>query len=180
MDSWGVKAVTTIAAKLQRTVQSVKIRASRLQLGPALMAGEYITFNQLSAAFGNLEDGSCGYKMKSWVEKRGFPVHTKRVVDSSFRVVYLNEFWEWAEKNRSFLDFSRMEPLALGKEPPWNAGPCEKSRPRENMPSSMRGDESKGGLWQNFTQNRIKKHFSAFLTSSAVLGTPGRSGLISS
>lgn len=121
MDSWGVKAVTTIAAKLQRTVQSVKIRASRLQLGPALMAGEYITFNQLSAAFGNLEDGSCGYKMKSWVEKRGFPVYTKRVVDSSFRVVYLNEFWEWAEKNRSFLDFSRMEPLALGKEPPWVA-----------------------------------------------------------
>ncbi|MCR2026912.1 hypothetical protein [Anaerotruncus colihominis] len=43
--------------------------------------------------------------------------HTEKVV----KVVFLDEFWEWAEKNRSFLDFSRMEPLALGEEPDWLA-----------------------------------------------------------
>ncbi len=35
-------------------------------------------------------------------------------------MVYLEEFWEWAERNRSFLSF-RMEPLALGWEPSWVA-----------------------------------------------------------
>lgn len=33
----------------------------------------------------------------------------------------MEEFWEWAEINRSFIDFSKMEPLALGEEPPWVA-----------------------------------------------------------
>ena len=29
------------------------------------------------------------YKMKSWVENRGLPVHTKKVNRCSFRVVYI-------------------------------------------------------------------------------------------
>lgn len=33
--------------------------------------------------------------------------------------MYLEEFWEWAEKNRSFIDFSRMEENILGLEPAW-------------------------------------------------------------
>lgn len=33
----------------------------------------------------------------------------------------MDEFWEWAERNRSFIDFSKMEPLALGAEPDWVA-----------------------------------------------------------
>lgn len=31
----------------------------------------------------------------------------------------MDEFWEWAERNCSFIDFSKMEPLALGAEPDW-------------------------------------------------------------
>lgn len=40
-------------------------------------------------------------------------------MNNTFKIIYLDEFWKWAEKNRSFLDFSKMEPLALGKEPGW-------------------------------------------------------------
>ena len=47
------------------------------------------------------------------------PVHSKKVIKNTFKIVYLDEFWKWAEKNRSFLDFSKMEPLTLGKEPAW-------------------------------------------------------------
>jgi hypothetical protein len=65
--------------------------------------------------------GADGYKMTSWVRNRGLPVHNKRCGDKCCRVVYLEEFWAWAEKNRSFIDFSKMEPLALGKEPAWVA-----------------------------------------------------------
>lgn len=119
-DSWGKVSVTGIAKKLDRSPQAVKIRAGRLGLGPALMAGDYITFNQFVIAFQGTQNAG-GYQIESWIKKRGFPIHTKRVQDSSFRVVYLDEFWRWAEQHRSFLDFSRMEPLSLGKEPAWVA-----------------------------------------------------------
>lgn len=120
MEKWGQVSIPAIAKHLNRTVHSIKVRASRLHLGPVLMGGDYVTFNQLALA---VTGGSkChSYQMKSWIENRGFPVHMKKVVDSSFMVVYLDEFWAWAEQHRSFIDFSKMEPLALGAEPDWVA-----------------------------------------------------------
>lgn len=118
-ESWGVCGVPALAKKLNRSQQAIKIRASRLHLGPLLMGGDYVTLNQLVTAFNRT--GSYSYKMISWVENRGLPVHNKRVQQNTFRVVYLKEFWTWAEKNRSFLDFSKLEPLAFGEEPAWVA-----------------------------------------------------------
>lgn len=120
MEKWGQISIPAIAKNLKRTVHAIKNRASRLHLGPALMGGDYVTFNQLMLA---LTGGahSYTYQKESWVKKRGLPIHTKKVVENSFKVVYLDEFWEWAEKNRSFIDFSKMEPLALGAEPDWVA-----------------------------------------------------------
>lgn len=118
MEKWGQASIPAIAKKLNRTISAVKIRASKLRLGPVLMGGDYVTLNQLLVAVTGSR-GSYSHKCESWVKKRGLPVHTKRVVDNSFKVVYLDEFWEWAERNRSFIDFSKMEPLALGAEPDW-------------------------------------------------------------
>lgn len=118
MEKWGQISVPAIAKKLNRTTNAVKVRAQRLGLGAVLMAGEYVTLNQLLLAVTG-GSSSYGYKMKSWVENRGLPVHTKKVDRCSFRVVYIDEFWEWAERYRSFIDFSKMEPLALGEEPEW-------------------------------------------------------------
>ena len=50
------------------------------------------------------------------------PIHyKKRSNKSRVRIVYLDEFWEWAAEHRSFLDFSQMEEYALGWEPDWVA-----------------------------------------------------------
>lgn len=117
---WGTRSIPAIAKSLGRSVAAIKVRAHRLGLGPVLMGGDYITLNQLLIAVKGSNSGG-NYTMKSWVENRGLPVHAKKVVNNSFWVVYLDEFWTWAEKNRSFLDFSKMEPLALGKEPVWVA-----------------------------------------------------------
>lgn len=119
-ENWGNFSIPSIAKHLNRSVNAIKVRAQRLGLGPALMGGDYITLNQLLIAVKGTNAGG-NYVLKSWVANRGLPVHTKRVVNNSFRVVYLDEFWEWAEKNRSFIDFSKMEPLALGEEPEWVA-----------------------------------------------------------
>lgn len=120
MDKWGTLSIPTIAKHLERTVTAVKVRATRLGLGPVLMGGPYITFNQLMLTLTD-NSQSYSYQMVSWVKKRGMPVHTKRVDRCTWRIVYLDEFWEWAEKHRSFIDFSKLEPLALGAEPAWVA-----------------------------------------------------------
>ena len=118
MECWGKFSIPTIAKKLGRSVNAIKVRASKLSLGSSLLAGDFVTLNQLVRALRNA-NVSAGYHVESWCEKRGLPVHTHRVDTEAFRVVYLDEFWEWAEKHRSFLDFSKMEPLALGAEPDW-------------------------------------------------------------
>lgn len=117
-EMWGQVSIPAISTKLGRSQNAVIVRACRLNLGPFLEHGDYITLHQLSIALG-FGRSSCKYFLNSWVENRGFPIHTKKRNKSSIRVVYLDEFWEWAEKNRSFLDFSKMEPLALGEEPEW-------------------------------------------------------------
>lgn len=119
-ESWGTVTVDGICRHLNRTKNAIMVRVHRLGLPPYLESGEYITLHQLSRVLG-FGASSDKYFLKSWVENRGFPLHYKRRGTATIRVVYLEEFWPWAEKNRSFLDFSKMEPLALGAEPEWVA-----------------------------------------------------------
>ena len=116
-ENWGHVTVDGICKKLNRTKNAIMIRVQRLGLPPCFESGDYVTANALCKAFQGRNFNT--YQLKSWVKDRGLPVHNKRRGNCVARVVYLDEFWEWAEKNRSFLDFSKMEPLALGKEPPW-------------------------------------------------------------
>ena len=117
IENWGTLSVGTIAKNLNRSENAVVVRKCRLGLGSFLESGEYITWNQLHIALGI---GTADvYKMISWVRNRGFPIHTKRVNNNSFKVVYLDEWWVWAEKNMDFLDFSKFEENLLGKEPQW-------------------------------------------------------------
>ena len=119
-ENWGQMTIPGIAKHLGRTTNSVIVRARRMGLGAVLDSGDYVTLNQVMKAVCGGRSYH-GYQLKSWVQDRGMPVHYKRVDKNRFRVVYLDEFWEWAEKHRSFIDFSKMEPLALGAEPDWVA-----------------------------------------------------------
>lgn len=116
-ESWGTVSVETISKKLNRSVNAIYIKARKLELGPFLLGGEYITFNQLVQTITGHNSDS--YQNKSWIKNRKFPIHYKKINEKRVKIVYLDEFWEWAEKNRNFIDFSKMEPLSLGKEPEW-------------------------------------------------------------
>lgn len=117
-DNWGHIPLPNLCKQLKRSKKAILVRVQRLGLPPFLESGEYITLNQLiTAVTGSMK--SYSYKIKSWVENRGLPVHNKRNNQCTWRVIYIDEFWKWAEKNRSFIDFSKMEPLILGKEPEW-------------------------------------------------------------
>lgn len=116
-NNWGTMTVQGLCKKLNRSRNAIMKRVRRIGLPPYLESGEYITVNQLYKAFYGTNFST--YQLKSWVKDRGMPVHNKRRDKNTYRVIYLDEFWEWAEKNRSFLDFSKLEPLSLGKEPAW-------------------------------------------------------------
>ena len=117
-ENWGTLSVARIAKNLGRTENAIIVRKCRLGLCAFLDNGEYVTWNQFQIAYcGSSSSGT--YRMTSWVKNRNFPIHTKRVNKNSFKIVYLEEWWEWAEKNKDFLDFSNMEENILGKEPEW-------------------------------------------------------------
>lgn len=146
-EHWGNVSIPTIAQKLNRSVNAVKIKAQKKHLGSVLESGDYITLNQLIKAVTGLGQ-SYTYHLTSWVEKRGLPVHNRKVDKCKFRVVYLNEFWEWAEKNRSFIDFSKMEPLILGEEPAWVA----EQRKKDFEASALQRKDA----WTSAEDSRLK------------------------
>lgn len=116
-DNWGTVSMPTLMTKLNRNKNSILIMVQRLDLGAFLDSGDYITFNQLLLALGYT--GGTGYLTKSWINDRGFPVKYKRVNENRFMVVFIDDFWKWAEKNQELLEFSKFEENALGKEPQW-------------------------------------------------------------
>ncbi len=145
-EHWGTLSVPTIAKKLERSENAVVCMARRMELGAFLESGEYVTLNQIVLAVtGHTVHG---YTLESWAKKRGLPVHTKKNLACSWRVVYLDEFWAWAEKNRSYLNFSKMEPLALGAEPDWVA---EQRRKDFNACAIQRKDP-----WTPYEDSRLK------------------------
>lgn len=115
-NNWGDISIPTLAKNLNRSESAILIKVQKLNLGRFLDSGDYITLNQLYVELRGMNQGD--YTVQQWVDK-GLPVKTRRVKNCSFKIIYLQDWWEWAEMNSTIIDFSRLEPLALGKEPKW-------------------------------------------------------------
>ena len=116
-EKWGQISLKAIAKNLGRTEAAVLIKIQRLGLGAFLESGEYVSWHQLLRAVGYT--GGTKYLETSWIKNRNFPIVEKKVRDCSFKVVRLDDWWKWAEKNQNFLDFSKFEENLLGEEPDW-------------------------------------------------------------
>jgi len=116
-EKWGTVSLPSICKSLGRSENAIHVRVYRLGLGAFLDAGEYVTLNQLCKALG--KGAVHSYTLTSWVKNRGLPVKNKRVNQCVWKIIYLEDFWKWAEKNRTFIDFSKVEKNILGKEPAW-------------------------------------------------------------
>lgn len=115
-NNWGIKPIIAIAKNLNRSVNSILSKKNHLQLGPFLDNGTYITINQFFEAIGRKAGTS--YTLEAWI-KKGFPVKNKTVLNNSFKVIYLDDFWIWAKEYHMHIDFSKFKANALGKEPKW-------------------------------------------------------------
>lgn len=117
-ESWGVTSIPTIASSLGKSITAVERKANRLKLGSFMHCGDYITLPQLWEALGL---SRLTYRTTDWLKKHEFPFKYKKVRSANrrFKVVYLDDFWKWAENNKELLDFSKLEYLILGQEPEW-------------------------------------------------------------
>lgn len=117
-EHWGKASLNAIAKNLGRTENALLCRKGKLHLG-AFLDNHPKGAVTLGAVCTALKVRYTNYIMTSWVEQRGLPVFTKKVRNCKFRMIELDEWWKWANKNQDFLDFSRFEPFALGPEPEW-------------------------------------------------------------
>ena len=116
-EAWGTKSVAAIAKHLGRSIDSINVRRTRKGLGRYLESGDYVTYSQLLQAVFGLDSAENAYRIsKRWMD---FPMRKKKILKDSYRVVYLDEFWQWAEEHKRQIDFSKMEESILGAEPEW-------------------------------------------------------------
>lgn len=115
-NEWGIYSVDKIAEHLGRSRNAILVKVARLGLGAHLASSDMISINVLFKALG-LTGGYSGTLKK--MRNAGLKIHLQKVKDCHFRMVYIDEFWEFSEKNRYLIDFSRLEENALGAEPAW-------------------------------------------------------------
>lgn len=115
-DKWGTVSIPQIAKVLNRTVHSIKCKAYKIGLGTFIDSGEYVTFNKFTKAIGY--DGSYGYLEKRLL-KLEFPIKHKKSIKMNYKVIYLMDFWKWAEQHKQDISFAKFEKGMLGKEPKW-------------------------------------------------------------
>lgn len=114
-NNWGVLSIPTISKNLNRPVGGIKVKAYRIGLDQHLYSGGKVTLN--------LVIKSLGYNSYTWMTKQflkyGCPIQNKKVNNKSFKVVDIDEFWNWAKENQDILNFRCFEENSLGLEPEW-------------------------------------------------------------
>lgn len=151
-NNWGYISIPTLGKNLNRSEIAVINKARFLELGPFLEAGDYLTLNQLMK---ELKGDYVGkeYTVKQWIDK-GLPIKTKKVKNCSFKVIGLHDFWDWAEMNSTLIDFSKLEPLALGKEPKWLADQRKADREKTFFKKSPWTESEDRQLWKMLSEYR--------------------------
>lgn len=115
-NKWGVISTPALAKTLNRTITAVKWKAEKMELGNFFESGDFIVFNQLIKILGYKTDS--GY-LSTKFKKLGLTIKYKVSKKRKTKVVYIKDFWNWAEKNQKHLNFANFEKDALGEEPVW-------------------------------------------------------------
>lgn len=115
LDKAGSVSSQTMADNLGRTKIAVDTRMYKLGIGDIRVATGMITANQLSNIV-NIDDKT----VYMWIRESGLKATHKRIRDKGkFFLIKPSDFWEWADKNRNRINFSKIEPKILLPEPEW-------------------------------------------------------------
>ncbi len=113
-EQWGYMSIPGIAKKLGRSTGAVREMAVKKKLGRHIHSGDYMTLNQLFMALG------LRYVYTSTrLIRDGLPVKEKKSLGMPYRIINIDDFWDWLERNKMLVSIHNLEPYALGKEPEW-------------------------------------------------------------
>lgn len=114
-ERWGEYTLESLARQFGRTTYAVKKRAQRLKLGRRVNSVDGVALRTIcELLYGN---GSAREYKK--LKKHRLPYFTVETEKKTFYLVNIDKFWKWARKHTDVVDITRIEPLALGKEPAW-------------------------------------------------------------
>ena len=102
-ENFGTVSLSAMGRRLGRSPEAVKLKAARLGMRDMLHSGDMITFFELVQAVGSA--GSYSWVRQKW-ERYGFPFHRRKVINNSFLMVDIGEFWKWAEQHKDILNFA--------------------------------------------------------------------------
>ena len=144
-EKWGVLSKKLIAKKLNRSLNSVIVKAVRLGLGGYINARDEITLNLLINTLG-YKNSNSGVSKK--FENHNIPIKKMKIIDKSVKMVNINEFWKWAEKNKEILNFADFEEGALGKEPLW-------VKEKRNIDKNSLNKINRNRLWTKYEEQLL-------------------------
>ena len=114
INNWGRYSIKYLENKLKRSQRSIKMKAYRLDLGSIADTREEIYLKSFLRAIGYSSNG-----IVKKLENDNFPMKVKKRGNRVYRLVRIDEFWKWAEKNKTKINLNKMEINILGKEPEW-------------------------------------------------------------
>lgn len=115
-ENWGEASTKSIAKRLNRSIDSIRVKAYRVGLRDMLNYGEYITFNQLFNIINGKEGIGVDFRR---LEQKGFPISYQKIINMSVKVVYVEKFWKWFKKNIHLIDLKATQKGDFGYEPEW-------------------------------------------------------------
>lgn len=114
-ENWGETSLKVMSKKLKKTEIAIRTKAGREGLGGYIENGSYITLMDLARAIDRDKYESTYRKLIN----ANIPFYIKKVQYKKVKVIEIEKFWSWAEKNKEKLNFSKLEKFILGKEPKW-------------------------------------------------------------
>lgn len=103
-------SMKNLCKALNRSHLAIRDRA--IILGVLRYDGTYLNASELSDCF------SCSkFVALNWIKKYGLPAKQLNNIKGNTFMIDVDEFWVWADKNRSLIDWSGYIPLSLLPEP---------------------------------------------------------------
>lgn len=174
-DKWGTVSIKGLSKALGRSENAIIVRAQRLGCGAHLESDVRISLNQfMLALYGGAQMG--GYTSNRLIQN-GLPVKWHRVKKNRFRVIDIEDFWKWAEKNKNLLDFSRFENMPSEQsQTGWMKSARRIIRSCSSMASTMqpgrrRRTTSSGTFWR-----RTGIHTASWHRNSDIQKEPSSAG----
>ena len=111
-EKWGEISIKSIAKKLNRSYNSVRLKAQRLGLETASNSAEFIKVRYIAEALGKHKN-----TINDWIKSGKLKASSKRFTNTKIRVIKLPDFWKFAATYPQLINWVYFSPNSLGIEP---------------------------------------------------------------